>query len=58
MESTGGSIATICVALVLGIIAGCLVRRNFKLMLALLGMVAGFFGGSFLFALISGMTGG
>ena len=27
-------------------------------MLALLGMVAGFFAGSFLFALISGMTGG
>ena len=58
MESTGSSIAVFSVAIVLAVIAGCLVRRNFKLMLALLGLVAGFFGGSFLFALISGMTGG
>ena len=58
MVSVGGSVATLTVSLVLGIIAGCLVRRQFKVMLCLVGMVAGFFGGTFLFALISGMTGG
>ena len=58
MVSMGGSIATICVAVVLGVIAGCIVVRYTWLMISLLGMVAGFFGGSFLFALISGMTGG
>ena len=58
MVSMGGSIATISVAFVLAILAGCLVRRHVKVMFALLGLIAGFFGGSFLFALISGMTGG
>ena len=58
MVSVGGSVATLTVSLVLGIIAGCLVRRNFTVMLTLMGLVAGFFGGTFCFALISGMTGG
>ena len=58
MVSMGGSIATICVAVVLGVIAACIVVRYTWLMISLLGMVAGFFGGTFLFALISGMTGG
>jgi hypothetical protein len=57
MVSTGGTIATCSVALVLGIVAGCIVRRNIKLMLGLLGMIAGFFSGSLLFALISSMSG-
>lgn len=58
MVSVGGSISTICVSTVLGVLAGCLVRRNFTVMLTLMGLVAGFFGGTFCFALISGMTGG
>ena len=58
MVSMNGSIATISVAFVLAILAGCLVRRNIRVMLALLGLVAGYFAGSFLFALVSGMTGG
>ena len=58
MVTMGGSIATICVAVVLGVIAACIVVRYTWLMISLLGMVAGFFAGSFLFALISGMTGG
>ena len=58
MVTMGGSIATIVVAVLLGVVAACIVVRMTWLMLCLLGMVAGFFGGSFLFALISGMTGG
>ena len=58
LNSTGAVIGVLCGAFVLGVVAGCIVRRNFKLMLALLGLVAGFFGGSLVFALISGMTGG
>ena len=58
MVTMGGSIATIVVAVLLGVIAACIVVRMTWLMLCLLGMVAGFFGGSFLFAVISGMTGG
>ena len=58
METTGGTIAIILAGLVLGILAGCLVRRNFKWMLGLLGMIGGFFAGSLLFSLISGMAGG
>lgn len=58
MESIGASIAIVLVALVLGILAGCLVRRHIKWMLGLLGLIAGFFGGTLLYALISGMAGG
>ena len=58
MVTMGGSIATIVVAVLLGVVAALIVVRMTWLMLCLLGMVAGFFGGSFLFALISGMTGG
>ena len=58
MESVGASIAICLVGLALGIVAGCLVRRNFKVMLGLLGLIAGFFGGTLLYALISGMAGG
>lgn len=57
MGSVGGSIATVCVALILGIVLGCLVRRRFNWLLGLLGLIAGFFGGSLVFALISGMSG-
>ena len=57
MSSTGGSIAVLCVALIFGILAGCLVRRKPKILLGLLGLIAGFFSGSLVFALISGMSG-
>ena len=57
MDSTGGTIATCFVALVLGITTGYFVRRNIRLMLGLLGGIAGFFSGSLLFALISSMSG-
>jgi hypothetical protein len=57
MNSTGGCIAVICVALNLGIIAGCVIRRNIWLMVSLLGGVAGYFFGAFVFALIYGITG-
>lgn len=57
MATTTGTAVTCSVAVVLGIIAGCVVRRNFKLMLGLLGLISGFFSGSLLFALISGMSG-
>ena len=58
MAGSVGTGVTCGVALLLGVIAGCVVRRNFKLMLGLLGLIFGFFSGSLLFALISGMTGG
>lgn len=58
MDSMGGSIAVITVAVILGIVIAVIVVRHTWIMLMCLGGVAGFFGGSFLFALISGMTGG
>ena len=58
MDTTLGAVLTIIGALAIGIAVGCFVRRCFKVMLGLLGLVAGFFSGSLVFALISGMTGG
>ena len=58
MVSMAGTIATISTALLLAILAGCLVRRQIRLMLALLGLIAGYSAGSLLFAMVSGMTGG
>lgn len=58
MAGSIGTAVTCSVALVLGVVIGCVVRRNFKMMLGLLGLIFGFFSGSLLFALISGMTGG
>jgi len=57
MESTGGLIAVLAVGLVLGVLAGCLVRRQVWIMIALLGMVTGFFSGSLVFALIASASG-
>ena len=45
MNSTGGLIAVLAVGLLLGILAGCLIRRKIWLMVGLLGLVAGFFSG-------------
>lgn len=58
MGTVGGSIATVCVALIVGILLGCLIRRHMKWMLGLLGLIGGFFAGSLVFALISSMAGG
>lgn len=52
-----GTGITCGVALVLGIIAGCLVRRNMRVLLGLLGLIAGFFSGSVIFALIATASG-
>ena len=57
MTSTGGCIAVILVSLNIGIIAGCLIRRNIWLMVSLLGGVAGFFLGAIVFALIVACSG-
>jgi len=52
-----GTGLTIGVAFILGILGGCFVRRNIKVMLGLLGMIAGFFSGSLIFALIAASSG-
>jgi len=57
MTSTTGTIVVLVVALILGVVAGILVRRNIKIMVALLGGVAGFFLGALLFALIANFSG-
>jgi len=57
MNSTGGLIAVLAVGLLLGILAGCLIRRKIWLMVGLLGLVAGFFSGALVFALISSASG-
>ena len=58
MATTGGATASIIVAIVIAVFIGWIVKKHFNVMLALLGLVGGFFAGSFLFALVSGMTGG
>jgi len=57
MTSTGGCLAVCGVALCLGIVMGCLIRRQIWLMVSLLGAVAGFFLGAFVFAVIFAITG-
>ena len=57
MTSTTGTVITCVVALLVGILAGVLVRKNIWLMIGLVGMIAGFFSGSIVFALISSMSG-
>ena len=57
MASTVGTWVTLCIALVIGIVSGCFVRKNFKVMLGLLGIISGFFSGSLVFALIATLTG-
>lgn len=57
MVTTTGTIVTFCVALLLGIIAGMVIRRNIWIMIGVLGLIAGFFSGSLIYALIFGLTG-
>ena len=58
MATKGGASGAIITAIVLGVIAGVIVRKHFRIMLGLLGLAGGFFSGAFLFAMISGVTGG
>lgn len=57
MDSTVGTIVVLSVAVVLGVVAGILIRRNIWIMVGLLGLVGGFFAGSLTFALISSFSG-
>ena len=57
MDSTVGTIVVLIVALVLGVIAGILIRRNIWIMVGLLGLVGGFFSGSLVFAIIASLSG-
>ena len=57
MNSTGGMVAVFVVGAILGILVGILIKRKIWIMISLLGMTAGFFGGTLLFALISGASG-
>ena len=57
MLTTGGTWACISVALVLGIVAGCVVRRNIWIMIGLVGLIAGFFSGALVYAMIYGISG-
>merc|ERR1712051_180197 len=57
MTSTVGTVITFIVALILGILAGCVVRRNVWIMIGLLGLVAGWFSGTFGNAFIVAVSG-
>lgn len=57
MVTTTGTIVTLSVALVLGIIAGCVIRRKVFIMIGLLGLVGGFFGGTLIYAIIFSTSG-
>jgi hypothetical protein len=57
MATTTGTIITCVVALILGVLAGILIRRNIWIMIGLLGLVAGFFSGSLVYALIFSLSG-
>merc|ERR1719510_267812 len=57
MTSTVGTVVTFIVALILGILAGCIVRRNVWIMVGLLGLVAGWFSGTFVNAFIVAVSG-
>lgn len=57
MATTGGTVGVLIGALVLGVLAGMLVRRQIWVMVGLLGLVAGFFSGALIYALIYGASG-
>lgn len=57
MSSIGGSIAVVLVAINLGLIAGCIVKRYIWLMVGMLGLVAGFFAGATIFSIIYACVG-
>lgn len=57
MVTTTGTIISCVVAVLLGVIIGMVIRRNIWIMIGLLGLVAGFFSGSLVYALIFGISG-
>ena len=57
MATTTGTVITLLVAPIVGLITGIIIRRNVWLMIGLLGLVAGFFSGALVFALISTASG-
>ena len=57
MTTTVGTVVTLIVALILGILAGCVVRRNVWIMVGLLGLVAGWFSGTFVNAFVVAVSG-
>ena len=57
MVSTGGLIAVLVVGAILGILVGILIKRKIWIMISLLGLAAGFWGGTLIFALIASATG-
>ena len=58
MASRGGAAGSICGAIAIGVLVGYVVRHQIPVMLGLLGLVGGFFSGTFTFAFIVGATGG
>ena len=56
MATSTGTAIVFVVALILGIVAGMLVRRHIWVMVGLLGLIGGFFCGALIFALIAGMS--
>ena len=57
MVTTTGTCITLAVALILGIVAGYLIRRHISIMFVVLGVVAGFFSGGLVYALIFAVSG-
>ena len=57
MVTTGGLIAVLVVGAILGTLLGIFIKRKIWIMVALLGMVAGFFSGTLIFALIASASG-
>jgi len=57
MANTTGTVVVLVVAVILGVVAGILIRRNIWIMVSLLGLVGGFFAGSLVFAIIYSFSG-
>ena len=57
VPTTGGLIAVLVVGAILGTLLGIFIKRKIWIMVALLGMVAGFFSGTLIFALIASASG-
>ena len=56
MTNTGATIGILIAALCIGLLAGYFVRRNIWVMVSLLGLVAGFFAGCLICALVYGIS--
>jgi len=57
MVSTTGTIVVLVVGLLLGVIAGALIKRHIWLMVSLLGLIGGFFLGALVFSMIAAASG-